>query len=340
MTDLLRNSIIVIVLLLLLGCAGAPSAPERPTTPPTQDYYAKAIEHEKNGRLELALQDLEKARRLDPHNDEISKRIVEVQKKIRRKAERHFTRGLRNVEEESLKRAQREFLIALRYNPDHQKALHYLKHVLPGKEYTEYNVQDGETLQDIARTVYDDPHMGFLIAFFNNLDSGAQPAPGSILKLPILETELMSQVTDVEKELRRAETLFKEKNYEKTIAVANKLLEFDSNNSRAARLVDASYYAMGSRLRRQGKYPESLEMFNRVSPDYKDVQKVIAGVKRTMEKEAQKHYRMGVKYFVNEQLEEAVKEWEITLRLNPAHKEARANIEKTYNLLEKLKNVK
>ena len=334
------KSSIVLILLVLLGCAGAPPTPERGATPSTEDYYARALENEENGELELALQNLETAGRLDPHNDKISNKIKEVETKIRRKAEKHFKRGLLYVEEKSLNRARKEFLIALRYNPDHQKALDYLKNVLPGKEYTEYSVKDKETLQDIARTVYDDPKMDFLIASFNDLDVSMQPTPGSSLKLPVLGTDLMSQVTDVEKELQRAEMLFNQNKYEETISVANKLLEYDPTNEQAARLVDASYYAMGKELMRQGKHRESLEMFNNVAPDYKDVQKVKADVKRTMEKEAEEHYRRGVKYFVNEQLERAIKEWEKTLVLNPDHEKARANIDKSRNLLEKLKNVK
>ena len=334
------KSSIVLILLLLLGCAGAPPTPERRAVPSTETYYTRAIENEKNGELELALLNLETAGRLDPHSDKISKKIREIQTKIRRKSEKHFKRGLRYVEEKSLNRARKEFLIALRYNPDHPKALDYLKNVLPGKEYTEYSVKDKETLQDIARTVYDDPKMDFLIASFNDLDVSMQPTPGSSLKLPILGPDLMSQVTDVEKELQRAEMLFNKNKYEETISVANKLLEYDPTNEQAARLVDASYYAMGKELRRQGKYRESLEMFNNVAPGYKDVQKVKAGVKRTMGKEAEGHYRRGVKYFVNEQLERAIKEWEKTLVLNPDHKKARANIDKTRNLIEKLKTVK
>ena len=134
--------------------------------------------------------------------------------------------------------------------------------------------------------------------------------------------------------------LFKKKKYEEAISVAEKMLEYDSTNEQATRLKDASYYAMGEALMRQGKYRESLEVLNNVAPEYKDVQQVIASVKRAMEEEAEEHYRRGVKYFVNEELEKAVKEWEMTLILNPDHKKAEADIERTYNLLEKLKTVK
>jgi tetratricopeptide (TPR) repeat protein len=182
--------------------------------------------------------------------------------------------------------------------------------------------------------------MGFLIAFFNDLEASAQPAPGSNLTLPILEPELMSQVTNIEKELERAEILFNAQKYDATISLASKLLEYDPGNEGAARLKDASYYEMGRQLRRQGKYRESLKMFDSVDPLYKNVQKIIASVQRTMEKLAEQHYRMGVKYFVNEQLEEALGEWEIALELNPDHKKAKANIVKTKTLLEKLENVR
>jgi tetratricopeptide (TPR) repeat protein len=55
--------------------------------------------------------------------------------------------------------------------------------------------------------------------------------------------------------------------------------------------------------------------------------------------EAEAHYQKGLKYFLAEDLEAAIKEWEEALRLNPEHANARKDLEKTRRLKENLKRV-
>jgi regulator of sirC expression with transglutaminase-like and TPR domain len=47
----------------------------------------------------------------------------------------------------------------------------------------------------------------------------------------------------------------------------------------------------------------------------------------TQNRLAEVHYNTGVKYFVNDQLEKAIREWEQTLTLNPNHPKAHKDIE-------------
>ena len=48
---------------------------------------------------------------------------------------------------------------------------------------------------------------------------------------------------------------------------------------------------------------------------------------------ADEHYRKGVNYFLAEDLQGAIREWEETLRLDPGHSRARRDIEKARSLL-------
>jgi hypothetical protein len=59
-----------------------------------------------------------------------------------------------------------------------------------------------------------------------------------------------------------------------------------------------------------------------------------------MKKQAEIHYLQGVKYFLNEELQSAIKEWETTLTLDPEHIKAKKDIKNAKSLLEKLKKVK
>jgi tetratricopeptide (TPR) repeat protein len=53
---------------------------------------------------------------------------------------------------------------------------------------------------------------------------------------------------------------------------------------------------------------------------------------------AETHYRKGVQYYLAENLQGAVKEWEEALRLDPEHPSARRDIEKARRLLETLQS--
>ncbi|HSR13097.1 MAG TPA: hypothetical protein VLS90_16745 [Thermodesulfobacteriota bacterium] len=55
---------------------------------------------------------------------------------------------------------------------------------------------------------------------------------------------------------------------------------------------------------------------------------------------AEAHYIEGVKFFVNEEVEKAIREWESALSLDPDHPKARKDIENGRNLLKKLENIK
>ena len=58
-----------------------------------------------------------------------------------------------------------------------------------------------------------------------------------------------------------------------------------------------------------------------------------------MKKQAEVHYLQGVKHFLNEELNDAINEWEKTLTLDPEHEKAKNNIQNARSLLEKLKKI-
>jgi tetratricopeptide (TPR) repeat protein len=55
---------------------------------------------------------------------------------------------------------------------------------------------------------------------------------------------------------------------------------------------------------------------------------------------AEAHYLKGVNFFVEEQIEKAIQEWETTLSLEPKHPKAKKDIETARNLLQKLEKIK
>jgi tetratricopeptide (TPR) repeat protein len=87
-------------------------------------------------------------------------------------------------------------------------------------------------------------------------------------------------------------------------------------------------------------YTEALNVLSKADPQYDCVKKTISDVYKAKKKQAEVHYLNGVKHFLNEELQSAIKEWEKALALNPEHKKAKKNINNAQSLLEKLEKVK
>jgi tetratricopeptide (TPR) repeat protein len=56
-----------------------------------------------------------------------------------------------------------------------------------------------------------------------------------------------------------------------------------------------------------------------------------------LQDQAEVHYAKGIRHFLAEELEQAIGEWEETLRLNPDHPNAKKDLQKAHRLLENLK---
>jgi cytochrome c-type biogenesis protein CcmH/NrfG len=59
-----------------------------------------------------------------------------------------------------------------------------------------------------------------------------------------------------------------------------------------------------------------------------------------MRREAEEHYIAGVRYFVDQNLEQAIVQWEETLALNPDHSKASRDLKKARRLMEELERIR
>lgn len=142
----------------------------------------------------------------------------------------------------------------------------------------------------------------------------------------------------IHKEVVKAEHFLKEKKYEKAMEIAEKILSHEKSKP-AEKLLNTAICQKGKRLLSRKKYAEALQLLTKGDPTYLCVGKTISAANKTMNEEAEKHYLRGVKHFLNEDLQDAIKEWEKTLQLNPEHKKAKKNIKNARDLLDKLQKV-
>jgi len=347
--------LLLIVLFFFTGCAGVreflgditdkiteknpEKAPEGTKVLPASYYLEKALEYEKNDELQTALFYMQIAVTLNPDSTKIPEKIASLKSTIDHKAKQHFTKGVTFYKKRRFKDAQGQFLTTLRYAPGHKEALDYLKNSLHPKEYLNYKVKEKDTLKGISKKFYKDPSKDFLIAYFNNLKTDKEPVPGTILELPVLGSEFTRPTIDIRIELIKAENLLKEKRYREVLDVAGKILDYDKSNKAAEDLINTAYCQQAKHLTIRKNYTEALNMLNRADPQYDCVEKSISNIKKSMKKQAEVHYLKGVKHFLNEELQSAIKEWEKTLSLNPEHKNAKKHVKNARSLLDKLKKV-
>lgn len=352
---------------------------------------------------------------------EIVGKISDLKLTIDNKSNKYFKKGEKFYIQKKIKEARKQFLTALRYNPDHKDALDYLKNRLIPKEYINYTLEKNDSLKIISNKFYKDPELVFLIVYFNNLKSDTEPEPGQILKIPLLDPELNQTIGDHRQDMISAKNLLGKNRYQEVIVITEKRLENDPLNKEALKLKDEAFYQIGIQLSSQEKYFEAIDAFKKITPEYEGVNSVIQeaiqhellkaenllkekkyeasidlaekilgydqsntaakklistslcqqgkdlsirkkydealhvldktdpaddcaekirlAVKKGIKQQAEAHYIQGVKHFLNEELQSAIKEWEKTLKLNPEHDKAKKNIEKARNLLEKLKKV-
>lgn len=151
--------------------------------------------------------------------------------------------------------------------------------------------------------------------------------------------ETVPESDPVETRLTLARKYLDEKQYDKIPPVLEEIAGFDPANEEAVGIADQAYYEMGRSFYNGRQYIASRDALSRVPPDYKDTASLLASVRAIIDKQAEDYYKRGVKYYINEELENAISEWEKTLALNPGHLRAGEDIENARQLLKKLNTI-
>ena len=351
---------------LFPGCAHPPqkgkppSPPEisKPSLPREKDpfsgfaerYRNKARQEEQKGDLPKAIKNWEIVKSLLPADPEAGARIAALQTEKNAAAGHHFQKGVANFQNHSYPSARKEFLLTLYLKPDHAEALQYLKQKMAGEDSLIYPIKKGDTLKGLATKIYGDPKKDFLIAYFNGLKTDSRLEPPRVLIMPAPDFQLAKKFPDrtspepvpefdqeVKELLEKTRAACHQGNFPETAALTQKLLEYDPANKETHELMNTCYYQWGQKFSREKKYEEALRAFQRVDSGYRDVRILIAHHRKQL---AEIHYINGVTFFVDEEIEKAIQEWEITLSFDPNHPKAKTDIENGRNLLKKLEKIK
>jgi tetratricopeptide (TPR) repeat protein len=125
--------------------------------------------------------------------------------------------------------------------------------------------------------------------------------------------------------------------YETAISMTDEVLAADKGNSDAKQLQMEATYLLGADLKKRNSHLQAVKTLKRLPESYRDTGKLVAESIAELNKTAEPKYLEGVKYFIAEQLQQAVDAWEQTLQLNPWHAKAQGDLVKARKLLEAVK---
>jgi tetratricopeptide (TPR) repeat protein len=255
---------------------------------------------------------------------------------IRVKADEHYSKGVHYFQENEVEKARKEFLSVLLYDPEHERALDFVRTKLAEEDYALYGTKRGDTPGAIAKKYYGEQGMAYLVAYFNDLDEQREIDEGSTLRLPVIERGSRKGRPHSAEMLDMARALYAAGEYQQATPLAKGVLTQDPANKEAAELLRASAYEAGRSLMREKGYVDALKVFKGLPPEYRDVRQIVQILQKNLQHQAEDHYKKGVSAYAAGELDKAIEEWGETLRLNPAHPKAAQDLKKARRLRDKL----
>lgn len=312
-----------------------PVVPKDPFLNVLPIYTQKARRSEKARDLPMAIFCWHIVETFRPDDPEAKAEIQRLSSDAQAEAQKHCVRGLQYIQEKKTGEATDEFLMALFYRPDDRETLDFLEKSLSPPETIPYRVKEGDTNLSIATTLYQDPKKSFLVACFTGSGDMNSPAPGEILNLPIIESAPPVKKPGLVTSIQKAQALFEKKEYREAISLAENIVAYGPSKA-AMDILNGSYYALAVQEYQANRLLEARKLFGMVNPDYQTTSDYIRRITNQLRVRADYHYKKGIQYFVDEKLAKAISEWEATLRLDPEHTRARAELNKARTMLKNL----
>ena len=183
--------LLLALLVASLCWACVPGGPKTKKADPklAAEYIAKARTLEQQGELPEALENYKLALTVDPQNAEAGENHARLSQQLKILANERYQLGMKYHRIGKYGLARKEFLTALKFDPDHPEASKMLVSRKPEQtpKYVFHVVKPGESLSLIAKNYYGDYRKYDIIARFNQLEDATRVKPGQRIMIP--ETE-------------------------------------------------------------------------------------------------------------------------------------------------------
>ncbi len=305
-------------------------------------YQKKALDYEAKGMLREAMQSWWIVLSFQPDDAQIKEKISSLKKETQVKAADHFNKGVNFYQHGQIQNARREFLLTLAYDQDHELALDYLQKRLQQPVFRTYVVQSGDTARKVAEKEFHDPNKEFLITAFNEIDSFRELNAGSVLQVPLFGVDFPGKEENV-RVVAQYDAIPSEANRVKNNAIkaaSSENMSREKDQAAEKKESDASNdienYLKAKDYFEQEEYQESLELLLSIDSSYRDVGQLKASIEDFLQQEADAHYRKGISYFLSEDLDKAIVEWEEVLRLRPKDLRAQKDLQNARRMQQKV----
>ncbi len=345
----LRSYVVLLFLMLVFpGCTmqqnyGQSSPGSFRSLP--KKYEKKALDYEAEGQLPEAIRSWEIVLAVRPNELKIKERINSLRSKAKKEAQEHFSRGEIFYGKGQVQNARREFLLALAYDPDNSRALEYVEKKLRQPVLEPYTIQPGDTVRKIAEKEFGDPEKDFLLTFFNHIDSSGGLTPGTLLQIPLLDANFPESERGDHALSRQAVPTSKIKSPAQGKSSGASIATTYSSRKTVSKGAEKSSdsgrnsvnYRKAKEYLEQEEYQKSLKMLLSIDINYRDVRQLIASTEVFLQQEADAHYRKGISYFLSEDLDKAIAEWEEVLRLMPNDLRAKKDLQNARKMQRRVK---
>jgi tetratricopeptide (TPR) repeat protein len=133
---------------------------------------------------------------------------------------------------------------------------------------------------------------------------------------------------------------FNRNEFPEAIAKFEKYLGIKPDDAEIRKLISKAHFQKALIDYNKGDFMTATKGFGAALTYDSSCQKCTAYIAQSEESYKDAHYNKGVVYYGNQQLAEAIGEWEQVYNLDPGYKEVEQNLNKARDLMEKLEKIK
>lgn len=229
----------------------------------------------------------------------------------------------------------------LNNDPDYDAARHEIQ-ALQGRidEFIAARMQAGERAFQ----------QGDLAAAAEHFDAILDMSPGHREAAAYRQRLAEARRTRIEGLMRNAMSLFDARLWQRAVEAFERVLDLDpankfaiSKRNEALSMINLKdLYEQGERYYNRGQFLQAMELFDRVlarDPNHAEAKRYLDNAQRQLNLVIEQHFNRGLSHYANEDYDNAIKEWDRVLALNPDHAQSRQYREQARQKLEALQKL-
>ena len=167
----------------------------------------------------------------------------------------------------------------------------------------------------------------------------AEPAPEPV-KEPPAAMAAPGPVDQTAEYRQHGIELFRNKNYPAAITEFKKVLNVAPKDSASLQYISQAHFELGVASFEQKSYLEASENFKASLSYNKNCDKCADYIRKSEDIYKEQHYNDGLRHFQNEELADAIREWQLVYSMDPNYKDVGKNLQKARTLQERLESIK